>query len=228
MTNENSNNNAILYAAYILAGLTLVFFISWHLVPALLAGLFIHELVHQSAGKIQYYTTLQRRTAKVVIISLIAILVVTVLAIALAYLVNFFRYGSENLPALLKKMAEALESSKQSLPDWLAKIIPQDVTAVKNYIVDWLRNHAAEVTAITKSTLRALAHILVGMIIGAMIALYEIQASAPLKPFGRALAGRAYNLSISFRQIVRASKNRRNQYRVYWYLSCHLVAHVWS
>ena len=202
MSETTFSPKSINTAAYILAGLTLLFFLSWHLIPAVIAALFIHELVHYSASKVVKHTTLKQNIAKLFIVSVIAIVVITVLAVLMTYLIDFFRNGNENLPDLLKKMAEALETSKASLPAWLVNLMPQDLTEIKKYVIDWLRSHAAELTAITKTTLRIIAHVLIGMIIGAMIALYEIAAHIELKPLAKALTERARLFSDSFRQIV--------------------------
>jgi predicted PurR-regulated permease PerM len=68
--------------------------------------------------------------------------------------------------------------------------------------VDWLRQHAAELRAIGKEAGRALAHVLVGMIIGAMIATREALAGDAHGPLAAALADRAQRIAIAFRRIV--------------------------
>jgi len=208
MTQNSEMNRNLNIAAYVLAAMLLIFFLSWHLIPALLAGLFIHELVHMSASKVVLYTPIKRNVAKLVVVSIIAILVIAFLVLLVGYLVHFFRYGDENLPALIKKMAEAVDSYKERLPAWLANFLPQDtqnaedIGKMKTQAVAWLKAHASEITAVTKSSLRVAAHILIGMVIGAMIALYEIGAQFELKPLAKALTRRATNFATSFRMII--------------------------
>ncbi len=189
-------------AAYLFAALTLLFVLSWKLLAALLAGLVVHELVHIAAPYLMRYLRIKRRAAKIAVVALWTTVVVVVLTLVSMGLVHYFHTGNENLPALLKKMAEILETSRNALPGWLAEKIPQDITEIKNIAIDWLRTHAAEVTAVTKNTLRMFAHVLIGMILGAMIALHEIDRHEQPGPLASAVTERARNLSLSFRQVV--------------------------
>ena len=181
---------------------SLLTFVLWEkLLAALLAGLLIHELVYLMAPQIMQRARVQRRAAKVTVVTFLTIIVITVLAGILAALVYYFRTGDENLPALMTKMAEVLETSRKLVPAWLAQKLPPDVESVKLHITDWLRTHAGEFSLITKP-LRTLAHILIGMLIGAMISLYEAKADADNGVLPRAIGTRVYALAQSFRQVV--------------------------
>ncbi len=188
-------------ASYILMAGLLTFVLWEKLLAALLAGLLIHELVYLMAPHIMQRAGVQRRAAKVAVVSFLTIIVITVLASLLTALVYYFRTGDENLPALMTKMAEILETSRKLMPTWLAQKLPPDVESVKLHITEWLRTHAGEFSLVTKP-LRTLAHILIGMLIGAMISLYEAKADAENGVLTRAIGTRVYALSQSFRQVV--------------------------
>ncbi len=194
--------NYIDAAAYLFAALVLLFVLSWKLLAALLAGLVVHELVHIAAPYLMRHMRIQRRSAKITVVALWTMVVIIVLTVFSMALVHYFHTGNENLPALLKKMAEILETSRNALPGWLAEKVPQDVTEIKKIVIEWLRTHAGEVTAVTKNTLRMFAHVLIGMILGAMIALHEIDRHDQPGPLASAMTDRAKNLSLSFRQVV--------------------------
>jgi len=66
----------------------------------------------------------------------------------------------------------------------------------------WLRNHAAQLQGVGKEAGRATAHILLGMIIGGMIALRDAVVITDFKPFACAMIGRTSLLSDAFRRIV--------------------------
>ena len=200
MTNKNlEQQKYINYFAYMLAFLALVFIMSWKLLPALLAGLLIHELVHIISPLVMRYGKIKRRAAEIAVVAIFTVIVVAILTVILIALIHFFRSGNENLPALLKKMAQILETS---LPTWVLEKIPQDVAELKKISIQWLRDHASEITTATKHTLRIFAHIFLGMIIGAMIALHEIGRHEEPRPLSRALTLRANYLATSFRQVV--------------------------
>lgn len=195
------NATTVNRASYILMASLLTFVLWEKLLAALLAGLLIHELVYLMAPQIMQRARVQRRAAKVTVVTFLTIIVITVLAGILAALVYYFRTGDENLPALMTKMAEVLETSRKLVPAWLAQKLPPDVESVKLHITDWLRTHAGEFSLITKP-LRTLAHILIGMLIGAMISLYEAKADADNGVLTRAIGTRVYALAQSFRQVV--------------------------
>jgi predicted PurR-regulated permease PerM len=196
-----ASTNRVTRASYILMASLLTFVLWQKLLAALLAGLLIHELVYLIAPIIMQRARIQRRAAKVTVVTFLTIVVLTVLAGLLAALVYYFRTGEENLPALMKKMAEILETSRKLMPGWLAQKLPPDIESVKMHITEWLRVHAGEFALITKP-LRTLAHILIGMLLGAMIALYEAKAASENGVLTRAIGARVFALSQSFRQVV--------------------------
>ncbi|MBI3560562.1 MAG: AI-2E family transporter [Gammaproteobacteria bacterium] len=198
---NSSVSSSLSRVSYILMGVGLSFVLWQKLLPALLAGLLIHELVYLIAPWIMQRARIQRRAAKVAVVSFLTVVVIALLAGMLTGLVYFFRTGNENLPALLNKMAEILDTSRRHVPQWLAIKIPSDLETIKTFISDWLRSHASEFSAITK-TLRVLAQIIIGMIIGAMVSLHEAKAGSEKGSLTRALAERVTRLALAFRQVV--------------------------
>tara|TARA_S200000501_G_scaffold377393_2_gene435627 strand:- start:958 stop:1668 length:711 start_codon:yes stop_codon:yes gene_type:complete len=98
-------------------------------------------------------------------------------------------------------MADLIDQSRSEIPDWLNKYIPQGAEALQQTLTNWIRENASHAQQIGKLTGRFIVQIIIGMIIGAMIALFE-NKNLNLKPFSKALTQRALNLHISFRQIV--------------------------
>lgn len=204
MKPANSIAERMRWASWLLAAAGMVMVLTMHLLPALLAGLLVHELVHLMAP------TLQRRISsargKLIAVALLAFVVVGVTA-ALAFgALAFFRSDAGSLSSLFGKMAQIIEDSRASLPQWLLDYLPQsgenpagDLQAAS---VEWLREHAAELQALGKEAGLALAHILVGMVIGAMVAAREAVAGAPLRPLAAALTDRILRVAEAFRRIV--------------------------
>ena len=189
-------------AAWVIAALVLIFILWRHLLPALLAGLLIHELVYMLAPYIMQFARIKRRPAKMAVVAFLTVVVMTLVALLLITIIHFFSSGQENLPGLLNKMAEIIETSRSSMPLWVAEYIPADIDDLKEQIVEWLHSHAGEIQAITKETGRVVLHILIGMIIGAMVALYEAKGEVNKGLLARALGERAALLAQSFRQVV--------------------------
>lgn len=187
-------------AAWLLAGIALILIIKLRLLPALLAGLLVYELVHVVAPMLQ--RRLSNERAKLLTVALLSSLIVGVVSAVILAAVAFFRSDAGSIPVLLQKMAEILEGSRATLPAALADHLPSNAEGLKTAIVGWLRLHAAEVQLMGKETGVAFVHVLIGLIIGAMVALHEARPIHDYRPLARALVERAARLGGAFRRIV--------------------------
>ncbi|TCJ11591.1 AI-2E family transporter [Parasulfuritortus cantonensis] len=186
-------------AAWLLAGGALFLVLYLHLLPALLAGLLVFELVHLTAPMLA--SRWSHRRARAIVAVLFASLAVGGVAMAMAMAVAFFG-DSGHLANLATKMAEILENSRESLPDWLLPYIPGSVDELKTAVVAWLREHAGELQMVGKEAGITLAHMLIGLIIGAMVAVQATVQEDTARPLAAALARRAGRLADAFRDIV--------------------------
>jgi predicted PurR-regulated permease PerM len=187
-------------ASWILIGVAMVLVLTLHLLPALLAGLLVFELVHMLTPHIARKFPGNR--AKLIAIAFLAIVIVGLLSLAGAALVAFFRSESGSLTVLLAKMAQIIEDSRKVLPTWILEYLPADAITFRDEATSWLRTHADELQVVGKEAGRASAHVLIGMIIGGMVALREVIKDEHYKPFARAMAQRAHLFGDSFRRIV--------------------------
>ena len=189
-------------ASILIAAALLALTLALHLLPSLLAGLLVYQLVHLVAPKI----TSQRISggrAKVVVVASIASVMVIAIALAIWGISVFLRGESGNLPALLQKMAEILGTSKMALPTTLQAWIPDvGVSNLQTHVVVWLKEHATEIRTMGGETAHTLVHILFGLIIGAMVALHEAIDNVKIGPLAQELTRRAALLSDSFRRVV--------------------------
>src|SRR5688572_2081888 len=119
-----------------------------HLLPALFAGLLIHELVHMLAPRMSGHGSNPGR-AKIVALSLLIALIVLIVSGAVVAMVLFFRSDAGSLSVLLQKMAEIIETSRHTLPEWIRDSLPTDAQELKDQIAAWLREHAKEVKTVS-------------------------------------------------------------------------------
>jgi len=187
-------------ASWLLAGIALLLVLALHLLPALLAGLLVYELVHSMAPALE--RRLSNRRAKIAVVVLLAVLVVGGIMVGATLSIAFF-HGNGGLAALVQKMAEILENSRQWLPAWLLDSLPDGIDAQKAAAAQWLREHTSVVEVIGKETGVGFAHVLVGLVIGAMVSLSEAwPGQATMRPLEEALMERARRLAESFRRVV--------------------------
>ena len=198
--NKNTHITRSEYASWILAALALLFTLRLHLLPALIAGLLVYELVHVLAPLFaRHMTTRRAKAAAIVVVSLF---VVGIVSTASFGIVVFMKGEGGSLSALLAKMAYIIEDSRSTLPAWVVEFLPRNAQGVRDTLSLWLREHASELQLIGKETGHALAQVLIGMIIGAMVSLRDALGDAERAPLARALAERIFRLGEAFRRIV--------------------------
>ena len=183
-------------AAWIIAIAVLVFVLIFHLLPALLAGLLVFELVHIISPWFARHLPGQR--SKIFAVGLLSFTVISLLTLACVGLIAFFRSDAGSLTLLFDKMAEIIESSRQIFPAWLLTSLPPDAEAFRLAITTWLRTHAAELQLAGKEAGRLAAHVLIGMIIGGMLALRDVIPMDYYKPLARDMAWRGLRIGLSF------------------------------
>jgi len=184
-------------AAWIAAACLLFLTLHLRLLPALLAGLLVYELVHVIAQRVT-----ARTGGKLAAVGLIASVIVGALVAAMFGIIAIFQGDAGSLPRLLQRMAEIVETSRGKLPAWLVDYLPGDPDAMKGTMVAWLREHAAELRTVGGEVGHVVVHILIGMVIGAMISLREADRSPAGGPLVIALAERARRLGDAFRNVV--------------------------
>lgn len=188
-------------AAWVLIGLALVFALKAHLLPALFAGLLMHELVHILTPQLRsrHVGPEVAKAAAVVVLSLI----IGALAwLAVSGLLVSLRNGYNSLPELLQRMAEIIEARRDTWPQWLVNSLPADAAGMQQTVTAWLRDNARQLQVLGAGAGRALTYILFGLIIGAFIALRRGRLASELPALAQAMAERVTRLGQSFRRVV--------------------------
>jgi predicted PurR-regulated permease PerM len=188
-------------ASWVLAGAGLLLVLFLHLLAALLAGLLVHELVHLLAPRLRI-VRIRRRPAKLAVVALLAVVIVGILTGALVGIAIFVRSEAGSLPALLQRMADVIEGWRMRLPAAIVTQLPADVDSLREISVGWLRNHASTLGHAGQQAGRVLAHVGVGFVIGALIALHDFDSSGSLGPLGQALQARVARLTSVFHRVV--------------------------
>lgn len=188
-------------AAWLMMASGLFLTLSLHLLPSLLAGLLVVQLVHMLAPRM-VIGRLNHTWAKVLVVSLITLVVLGVLGGFTTGVILYLR-GEGGIAGLLSRMAEIIENSRALLPPWAAQWLPQgDGSVVRAALVEWLRTHALEIRQYSGNAGRALLHFIIGLIIGGFIALREARPHQTMAPLAHALCERAHRLGDAFRRVV--------------------------
>jgi predicted PurR-regulated permease PerM len=188
-------------ASYILAGLALLVVLMKGLLVALLSGLLVYSLVHMIAPR--FGRRLSNRRARIIAIAGLGILIVAVLSAAIWGAIVFFQSDAGSLHRLMRRMADILETSRDQVPVWMKNHVPENVDQLRIMASDWLRAHAIEAKSVGEQAGRVTLHLLLGMIIGAMVALHDTTDEPHLlRPLAVALRERLLHLHDAFQRIV--------------------------
>lgn len=187
-------------ASYVLVGGALLIILGKGLLASLFSGLLVYSLIHMVTPMLGKNISGQR--AKMISVAVLSTFIVGVLSLSIWSAITFLQSDAGSLPVLLKRMADIIEASRAQIPAWLQERLPASAEALREMLTVWLREHAVEAKMLGEQTGRTIAHLLIGMVIGAMAALYDTTTVHHFRPLAAALYARIVNLNDSFRRIV--------------------------
>jgi predicted PurR-regulated permease PerM len=156
--------------AWVMMGLFLVFILFRHLVPGLVAGLALYLILdrvsHSFARRMPHTTARPLALATVTLIA--AAIVVGVIALA----VTFLRRHAGNIPAMMTKMAEILQSTRTWLGGYGQDVIPEvmtDAETLRLGVVAWLKEHAEALKLAGSTFSMGLVHMIMGTLLAVLV-----------------------------------------------------------
>lgn len=196
-----SRTHAVRIASYIAAGLGLFLVLYLRLLPALLAGLLVYEVVVSTAPLMG--RKLPGDRARVLAVALIGVIVVGLLTLLILGGISFFRNEIGNPEDLWQnKLMPLVERARQQLPQTIVARLPESVDALRVTAMDWMRSHAVTLQLAGKEAARVLVHIIIGLVLGAFVALSRARPTHQVGPFAAELSLRSARLADAFHNIV--------------------------
>jgi predicted PurR-regulated permease PerM len=192
--------DSITIASYVLAGISLLLILREGLLTALFSGLLVYSLVHMLAPVLGKRISDQR--ARTITAFFLGGLIVLLLCLAIWGAASFLQSDIGSIQHLFQKMADILEASRGQMPPWISEHIPDSAEDLRAMVTAWLRANASHAQTLGESAGRIVAHLIIGMVIGMMAALYDTTTSHDYKPLAAALHARVVNLHDAFRRIV--------------------------
>src|SRR5882757_3185239 len=187
-------------AAYALTAAALSFVLALHLLPTLFAGLLVYALVTALAPALQRHVPGVR--AHWLAVALLAILVVGVLTLAIVAAVAFLNSESGNPTLFFERLTPLVDRARTQLPTFIVDRLPDDSTEMRTAVMDWLGEHTAELQVAGKQAVRVVVQLIIGIMLGAMLALHSARELAPGGLLTVALKARAVHLVSAFRDVV--------------------------
>ncbi len=186
--------------SWVMAVIALFGTLKLDLLPALLAGLLMFELTQLIARHLRVAKT--RVQTRLFAVGLLVLAIVALIVLAVGGGVSAVHIIKRSVPELLLRLADIIDSLRLSLPDSALQTLPEGSNELRAIFTQWLRSHASDLGHVGLKAARYLAEIVVGVAVGAMVALYDAQGTTNLGPLGRAMEERAYRLGRAFRGVV--------------------------
>lgn len=192
---------ALRTASYVLAALALGLVLMLHLVSALLAGLLAFELVQSMVPLLGRRIPGDR--ARMVVVTALGVVVVGLLIALILGAVGFFRNELGN-PELVwqQQLMPLVERARAQLPAALVNHLPDSVDDLRDGVVELARKHAVALQLAGKEAVRAFVHILIGLVLGAIVALGRTRPPHQQGPLAVVLGERCQRLARAFHDIV--------------------------
>ncbi len=187
-------------AAWLLMLLGMWLALKLGLVVTLLSGLLVFQLTHVLASVVE--GRLRPGRARAIAVLVLAAVIIGVLVLAGIGVAAFFRNETGGPDVLLARLMDILNSSRHQVPALLQPYIPEDLTALRAALNDWAAEHQRQLGVAGTSVVQVSVRVLIGMVLGAMIALYDELPLPKMGPLAQELIGRTSRLATAFRQVV--------------------------
>ena len=199
-TSPSPSSSRVTLASYILAGIGLFGILVWHLPAALFAGLLVYALVQALAPGLQRH--LPGARAPWLIVALLVVAVVGAITALIIAAIAFLNSEHGNPAVLFERVAPVLDRARAQLPAAIVEYLPASPDDIRVAVLEWMKEHTAQLQGVGKHALRILVHVIVGIAVGSMIALYKARNLQPEGPLAAALTARAAHLVTAFRDVV--------------------------
>lgn len=183
-----------------LVGISLLLILNLELLPALLAGFLIYQIV-EFGSRVLVNIGVHRATGRILLVIVLGSLVIASFVFLASVFATRMTEGPESIVVLLQKMADVVDTGRSHLPVWIQGYLPANIDEWQVTASAWLRENAKHFSIIGRDIGSFLFHVLAGMLIGGMVALNPGFRDSS-RPLSSALQARVKNLSSAFRRIV--------------------------
>lgn len=187
-------------AAYLLTVAALLLILERHLLPALFAGLLVYVLVNALTPILQRH--LPGAHSHWLAVALLAAVVVGILTLAIAAAIAFLNSREGNPAHLLERITPLIERARTQLPAMLVDHLPDNSDEMRTAVMEWLRMHATQLQLAGEQAVRVMVQLLIGIVLGAILALYGARARSVGGPLTVILNSRCANFATAFRDVV--------------------------
>ena len=196
----NSTVSSFRIAAWLIAIVVLVLVLTLHLLTALLAGLLVYQLVRSLTPLIERRLTSER--SHLIAVVILSIIIIGVLTGIILGLIAFFHGGPDRMMVIQTKLMDVIDQARIQMPVALQRFLPDDIVGTRQMVTEMIESHSGELKLAGREAIQVFIHVLVGMVLGAMVAMTAEHPLPILQPLASELLDRARLLADAFRRVV--------------------------
>ncbi|OSN11272.1 hypothetical protein AU512_04080 [Lonsdalea iberica] len=194
----NLKQARLLSFVFIMGGLLLL--IQLRLLACFIAGFLVYEIINLLTPHFQ--KVISGKRARLAVVAVISALVVSLLSVTFAALVGLLMQEMRDTRVFNARIAYILGDVQSQIMTFLPGYLPVSVEDLQQEVIQWLQQHVAILQNLGKSFLHGFVTMLIGMILGAIISLYNVDHRVDKPLLKMELLNRIALLSASFRNIV--------------------------
>jgi len=195
-----SDTKKVEIASYLIAAAALYAVLEIGMLAALLPGLLIFHVV-TSISPLFFRLGLNHDAGRTIALAVPLIIVTVLVVFGILEIIDLVT-GPDSFVELMHRMAEVVGTSREYLPTWAQEYLPTNITEIEAAGAKWLRENAGQLGVFGQNAGRVIFHVVIGMIVGGLVAFYSGTQNPALGPLARAIEDRTEFLSNAFRNIV--------------------------
>ena len=187
-------------SSYVVAAVALLLVLFLHLLPAMIAGLLVYVIVGAIAPLLE--RKLSGALSRQLAVALLGAVVVALLALLIVGAVVVLRAQLGDPDTLFNRLMPVIDHAHAQLPAAIVAHLPVTIEDLRATASDLAHKHSDQLQTAGKATLVLFGRILVGLILGAMVALTHERGPTRSGPLRRELSARCVRLANAFHDIV--------------------------
>ncbi len=197
---NNVSSGSINFISVLIITMCLLLVLPLKILPCLIAGLLIYEIIDSITKVLQSY--IAGHTARLVAVGILSVIIIIALTIAFTSIFSFVMHEANHPEQLSSKLLTIIERARNQLPERFDNYLPATADEIKTNISQFILGHLSELKSFGKDTAHLFVTVLIGMILGAIIALQPTPEPGTMRPLADALFTRVSRFAGAFHDIV--------------------------
>lgn len=187
-------------ASLVIIVITMFAVIPLHLLACCIAGFVVYEIINGLTPHFEKF--INGRRARLIVVTIISVCVISFLFLTIGSMIGFIIHEARDAASLSQRITQALQDLQAQVQVYLPWYLPNGVEELKNQILEWIQSNSSTLKQASTHVLHNFATMLVGMILGVILSLYEPPVRSDEPTFKMAMIERITTLAEVFKNIL--------------------------